>query len=837
MTTPSTPPEKGWGTQTFHGLSGDAGDRAQERVETSTVLERGACLGRYLVLGLLGRGGMGEVYVAYDPELDRKVALKMLRGRLAGRAAQARLIREAQTAARLTHPNVVRIYDVGSVGDRVFVAMELIDGVDLAAWSRAEPRPWREALHVFREAGRGLAAAHAAGLVHRDFKPGNVLVAGDGRVLVVDFGLARDVGPPGHVPPGEALATPKGEMVLPLAGTPAYMAPEQLRGAPVDPRADQFGFCAALWETLFGAPPFAGATPTSLLKAIEAGALREPPPGARVPVWLRRVLLRGLSADPAARYAGMDELLAALRRDPAARRRRWLGGAALVALAGAAASGWSDWRERDALLCRGAERKLEGIWDDRSRRDIRTALASTGASPDGSIWLRVELLLDSYSREWVEQHTEACEATHLRGEQSESLLDLRMACLEARRQEIRAASSLLAQPDPRITRKALSMARGLSDLAGCADARGLLTVEPPPAEPAVRRSIEQVRAWIAESRMLEVAGRYPEAFALSERASRAADLTGYRPVRAEAQLSLAASSGRVGHSDAMKEALIAALDLAQASRHDEAMARALTFLILASLVTGDPEEAHLWERLSSSAIQRLGGSAEIEADRHYYLGLLSQQEHRPQQAIDQFRRFLALKLDGRTGSQAALHAAYLNLGNAHGDLGRFAEARHFFERSLREGIDVYGPDHPAVAATLQSFGEMYLLRGDAGAAETRFRQSLAIIDRPHLAGPDAAQALTGLARALLDQGRGAEAVPLLERSAGIHADQPQDPLHLAQSRFHLARALWIRGHGGDRSRARQLAREAGELFGRLGDRARAHREEAEAWLATRRENR
>ncbi len=830
MTEQSIPPG-GWRTQTFHGPTGDGGAEEQEVSGSPPVFERGACLGRYLILSLLGRGGMGEVYVAYDPELDRKVALKMLRGGPAGRDAQARLIREAQAAARLTHPNVVRVYDVGSVGDRVFVAMELVDGADLAAGSRAEARTWKEVLRIFREAGRGLAAAHDAGLVHRDFKPGNVLVAGDGRVVVVDFGLARDVGPPDEVTPDEALEPPEAETVFRLAGTPAYMAPEQIRGTPVDARADQFGFCVALWETLYGAPPFVGATPAELLRAIEAGTLREPPPGTRVPAWLRRAILRGLAGERAERYASMDELLETLDRDPAVRRRRWLQAAAVLGLAGTLATGWSRWQVRDELLCRGAERKLAGIWDDARKNEIRVALAATGTSPQGSVWRRVAPLLDSYSRDWVQQHTEACEATHLRGEQSESLLDLRMACLETRRQELRAATGLLARPDPQVARNALSIARGLSGFGGCADTRGLLTMQSPPAEPAARRRLEQTRAWIAESRVLELAGRYPEAFALSERANREADRNGYRPVQAEARLSLAATSGRMGRTATMKERLLEALDLAQASRHDEAMARALTYLILGSFAAGDPAEAHLWERLSGSAIERLGGNAEIEADRHFFLGLLAHQEHRPRQAIDHFRRFLALKHDGRTGPPASLYSAYLNLGIAYGDLGRFAEARRYFERSLQEGIDVYGPDHPGVGASLHALAEMYILQGDAAAAEANFRRSLAILER--LPGPESSQALNGLARALLGQGRAAEAVPLLERATRIQAGQPRDPLDLARSRFHLARALWIRGQGGDRSRARLLAREAAELFGRLGDRARLEREEVEAWLAAR----
>ncbi|MBK9754410.1 MAG: protein kinase [Nannocystis sp.] len=283
-----------------------------------------AWIGRFLVIEPLGAGGMGQVYAAYDPELDRKVALKLLHGHVdAGdRHGAERLHREAQAMARLSHPNVVTVHEIGGHAGQIFIAMELVAGVDLGRWLAAEPRPWGAVLAMFRAAGEGLAAAHEAGLVHRDFKPANVLVGDDGRARVADFGLVHASGSP-TTRPGHAADVRTGAGAV--MGTPAYMAPEQLRGEATDARTDVFAFCLALWEALLGSRPFAAGSLDLRLQAIERGLPDDPP---RLPLrerWLRPLLRRGLAADPDARWPGMRPLLAALAHDPVltrARRRR-----------------------------------------------------------------------------------------------------------------------------------------------------------------------------------------------------------------------------------------------------------------------------------------------------------------------------------------------------------------------------------------------------------------------------------------------------------------------------------------------------------------------------------
>ena len=307
------------------------------------ALARGASIGRYIVLAMVGRGGMGEVYAAYDPELDRKVAVKLLRVKPGNGVSlsegRQRTLREAQAIARLSHPNVVVVYDVGTFEDKVFIAMEYVEGNTVTYWLQVQPRTWREILKVFMDAGRGLAAAHDKGLVHRDFKTDNVMVSRDRHVRVMDFGLARQAEKPAAAgaETAEPTTTPKPIPVrrlgsgpiarrpgprrppwssrtepsapVPLAGhsssgmfdarltrtgammgTPAYMAPEQFLGTPTDARSDQFSFCISLYEALYGERPFEGSTMSTLTANVVQGNVREAPAGSKVPLWVRKVL-------------------------------------------------------------------------------------------------------------------------------------------------------------------------------------------------------------------------------------------------------------------------------------------------------------------------------------------------------------------------------------------------------------------------------------------------------------------------------------------------------------------------------------------------------------------
>jgi hypothetical protein len=396
---------------------------------------RGSSIGRYVVLGIAGYGGMGVVYHAYDPELHREVAIKLLRAdRRRGKnsaTAEERLRREAQAMARVSHPNVLPVYDVGTAAGRVFVAMEYCSVPTLSEWLDT-PRTWREVIDVFVAAGRGLAAAHAVGILHRDFKPHNVFVGDDGRVRVTDFGLARVLGGPMT---GEDTESESGVMVEPgdsqltlagsVVGTPRYMAPEQHLGRTLDARTDQFSFCVALYEALYKVIAYGPGNIDEIAARKLHGEVHAPESEKHAPRWVKRVLARGLEGEPSKRWSGMEELLAALehrRRSGARRRIAIVAGAA--ALAGVAAVAWIG-AERP---CRDAARKLDGVWDDDRREQVAAGIDATGVAFAGDTRERVVPVLDAWAEGWISAHTDACEATKVHGEQSEELLDLRIAC-------------------------------------------------------------------------------------------------------------------------------------------------------------------------------------------------------------------------------------------------------------------------------------------------------------------------------------------------------------------------------------------------------------------------
>ncbi len=305
----------------------------------------GEAIGRYRIVHPVGSGAMGAVFEAHDPELARRVALKLVnvspdRSELQT-AGRMRVIREAQAMARVSHPNVIHVYEVGTHETCVFIAMELVNGPNLRVWLAEKRSSWREVVQIFEQAGAGLHAAHKAGLVHRDFKPDNVLVSRDGRVIVSDFGLARTTttddsssrlaGASSHL--AGAFAAPAvgnsgGTLATPLThagallGTPAYMAPEQTASASVDERADVFAFSVALFEALYGHRPFAGDTLSQILAHARAGEIVPPPATTEVPPAVNRVVARGLRAAPDERWPSMSEMLDELHRAAGTAPRR-----------------------------------------------------------------------------------------------------------------------------------------------------------------------------------------------------------------------------------------------------------------------------------------------------------------------------------------------------------------------------------------------------------------------------------------------------------------------------------------------------------------------------------
>ncbi|MCH9687522.1 MAG: serine/threonine protein kinase, partial [Deltaproteobacteria bacterium] len=403
---------------------------ASGRTRRDGELPSGSAIGRYVVLYRLGRGGMGVVYAAYDPQLDRKVAVKLLRrtdSRPKSHESHGRMLREAQALARLSHPNVVAVHDAGLLDGQVFVAMDFVDGETLRRWLKSKPRHSREIVNAFVQAAEALTAAHAAEIVHRDFKPDNAIIGRDGRVQVLDFGLARlhNDTPVDREPALEppSAADTEGDGEARRQGTPAYMAPEQHDRKRVGPAADQYSFCVSLWEALCERPPFAGKDDV-LVDNIKAGRLTEPARG-KLSGHLRKILRRGLSADPRARYPSMRALLLELRRDPGRHRRRASAGLGAIALVGGGAAIYANVAAQPTP-CSAAEQRMESVWGAQRRARVGAALGGAARGHAAHTREATTRALDDYATRWTDAYVESCEATHVRHEQSEALLDLRM---------------------------------------------------------------------------------------------------------------------------------------------------------------------------------------------------------------------------------------------------------------------------------------------------------------------------------------------------------------------------------------------------------------------------
>ncbi|MFO0634544.1 MAG: serine/threonine-protein kinase [Nannocystaceae bacterium] len=417
------------------------GDSQPTREPLSPEVET---LGRYLLEERLGRGGMGEVFRARDPELDRPVAIKRLLSCDDDDAAHLRMLREGQAIARLNHPNIVQVYDVGrdpKLGD-LFIAMELVEGVTLRQWLRARDRGWREIAAVFVQAGEALLAAHGQGLVHRDFKPENVLVTRTGVAKVVDFGLAKPTTvptpggtsavatPPSHGDDDDALRpeqashgshdSPRrgvfGSDITPAGarlGTPAYMPPEQGGDASASPLSDQFSFAVALFEALCGFLPFPGDGPAEYFVAVLEGAMLEFPRPSPVPLRLQRAIRRALAPAPGDRFSSLAPLLDALRRDPAALRRRWaMLGATLGAGAMAAVAAQLVWPgERLQARCLRESTAASSAWNDEVRGHVASSLRAVALPFADDTATRALVGLDELTAAWQAARMRWCTAT------------------------------------------------------------------------------------------------------------------------------------------------------------------------------------------------------------------------------------------------------------------------------------------------------------------------------------------------------------------------------------------------------------------------------------------
>jgi eukaryotic-like serine/threonine-protein kinase len=673
--------------------------------------------GRYTLLTKVGSGGGGVVYAARDAELGRRVALKFVRPASGiSKAGDARrLLAEARALARLSHPNVVTIYDVGLHDDGIFLAMELVDGVDLASWLQGE-RGWQDVLEVFIAAGRGLVAAHAAGLIHRDFKPRNVFVGGDGRVRVGDFGLAKSLAVPssedagsertlvGAIVQDDDVSLTKSGVVV---GTPPYLAPEQHDGEPATALSDQYSFCVALWVGLYGRHPFVG-TMRELARQKREG-VPSVRPQASIPRWLHRVLVRGLAPRPRDRWPSMEELLARLGRTHRWSRTTGLAG---IAFAGAGAVWVASSEPPEPVGCVPASERLDGVWDDTIRGAVREAFWATDVVHATQTFDLVRSRLDAYASEWSASYADTCVAP------ATERTDGRRLCLERRLRDLEALTEVLAESDTGVVARAVEAATKLPPVERCLD---------PTIQTELPVDIDEA---LSRVRALTTSGRHRQAIELATAVREQARASGDRSAIAAAALALGLAYSDV-HDDlgSAESALVEAYFAAREVGRDEDMVIAASRLAhVIGYGLARPQEGREWLRHAETACRRAGKDPEHDGG---YTGalvaiMLGEGDHRG--AIDLGLRTLAIE-EARWGpADVRLRETLGKLGVAYYLAFDFEAAAHHFERAVQVTEHSLGRLHPAMASVLTNLGGARERLGELELALATYEDALEVAE-------------------------------------------------------------------------------------------------------------
>lgn len=757
-------------------------------VEPKAPFERGEALERYVVLDTLGAGGMGIVLAAYDNTLDRRVALKLLHAHTSKDPENhARLLREAQALAKLSHPRVVSVYDVGELRGQVFISMEFIDGPNVRQWLRKKERTTAEILAVFRGAGKGLRAAHDAGIVHRDFKPDNILIGPEGKAYVTDFGLALEANvtpqDSGGTSPSRSASSRLTETGA-IMGTPAYMPIEQHAGLPTDHRSDQFSFCVALFEALHGVRPFSGANANELCLSI--GRAKLPVSPSSVPRKVRRALVRGLSPKAEDRFPSMQALLRVLT--PRARRSRtWIvGGVAGLAVGGALVA-LADTAEPP---CATAGLQAEQVYGPEQRRMLLSAFTATGKPYAQTSFDATKRALDVFADRWASSAENACLASE-RGEQSGEMLDLRMLCLDRGLHALSATLEILSAVEPDEVRESAKIAAGLPDLALCEDLDALPRLALLPTTPEQDQEAKTLLPVVERIRAFVIADRLDDAEALLEAHAEEFERSTYP---------LVVTLHRTWHgrflqdrhdaraSEVLEEAHLLALEhglYGQASRTASAIA-------VRHSKPAEVETAMRWFA-SATALARAANSTRLEAVAATSSASVYSNAGRHDEAVAQTLR--ALELTEDDAGYPARARVELLLAHAETVQRRDGgDAGHEQIHAARALIGELDADSPVIASIETNLSKRAVARADYAAARRHSEEALRIAEL-HFGHRSVryAAALANLAVPLKELGmfdealdRFTDAFAILEKSDGYKYGR-------AQILANIANLLWSTG--------------------------------------------
>jgi len=793
----------------------------------------GGRIGRFVIVSRLGEGAMGQVYLAYDPKLDRRVALKVLRRRTRSKHAaqqrQQRLVREAQAMAQLNHANVVTVHDVGVADDRVFLAMDYIEGSTLREWLEARRRPWNEVLRVLIGSARGLAAAHAAGVIHRDFKPENVLVGEDRSVKVMDFGLARPGGEGAHsrvsdtrealgdgpaeraptaasealdpAQPAEAEAEEgsphewwKGESGLisiegppeltrsgDVLGTPSYMAPELFDGGEANALSDQFALCIALYEGLHGVRPFAGESMAALAFNMNRGQITPSPRGSRVPLWLNRLVRRGLQREPERRYSSVQALIDALIEG--ARWRRIRRGGLLTAGLLAAAGGLSYAMVPAPTPCQGGEERLQKVWNEARAATIASAFEATEVPFANEALERAEERIDAYGATWVGVYTEVCEATAVHGRQSPTELDQRIACLDERLAELDALLEVLGEANRRVAERAAQAASGLREPGFCATAD--LAARPSSDDPKRQGQLDTLRGRLLRAEALERAGRYEEASSLAREIATEAELLDEVGLRTEALIQLGTAEDTSGDSASASKHLRTAYFTANEAGLDRLTARAAVALITAEGIhLAQGEEGLSWARHAEAAFERSEPESALRGRYHKAVGSLHFRRFELAPARENYEKALEIERAAVGEDHERVASLMALLGSVQEQSGRSEDAVTSFERAIEIHRHALGPEHPELAGLHNNYAIVLFGRQDLSGAVAQLEQALAIYRESMGEHPGTATFLDNLGAMTILQGEYERGEALI-KEALVMREKILEPEHPAIARSLL----------------------------------------------------
>lgn len=787
------------------------------------IREAGSRVAHYIVLDQLGLGGMGVVYAAYDPKLDRKIALKVLRSEghdETATVARLRLVSEGRALARVSHPNVVAVYDVGTVEEEVYVAMELVQGTTLGQWRKARTRPWTEVTAMFIEIASGLIAVHDASLVHRDVKPDNILIDADDRPKVTDFGLAR---PERDAP--ESLRQQEQRLVetdvaverLQLTqtgarlGTPAYMACEQLNGGEASPLSDQFAFCVTLWETLYGERPFEGGSWVSLVLAVTEGQIREPPTppsGRPVPAWLRRILERGLSPQPRDRWPNMRELVEALRAgDPKRVKRRWWAGASTLALAGTltAGAGWQRSQERaDAEAgCAREANRVDAVWSPAARDQLRAAYSQSEIDDALEIEAGIESIFDTFASAWVQERNEVCLAGL--SATPPPMLERRSDCLDQGLDTLSTLVDTFSDAGDVVISRSRRTAEGLMDLERCSDLPRLERMPPLPTDPEARSAVRTLGRELSQTLVHEHLGHYEEGLRRSKESLADARATDHQPIIAVALYRVAVFEEKLGNYDAAVAAWAASFREASLCGNDDLAAQAAGALAFAEGVQqGRTDTGIRWSEFAGILIERLDKTNTLdEARRLDTLAVLTEDKGRYDESVALHRRSLQLRESLVPPTHQSIGYGLANLAGVLQNQGKLDEAEAALVRSRSIFENAFGPDNPTTAHVLHNLAGLHREQGRYDEANalymTVLRNWSARLGPDH---PDVGDVHANLRATALAQGKLDEAESHARETVRIRAvaQRKGEPRGAVEAALDLGTILALQGRADDATR-------------------------------------